>query len=540
MSERASGRRRRFGSRLYSRILVSQIAVLIVAMGLGFGLFARSLQGNLYSSYEHDALTVAEMTAADPRIQAAMAAGDPGHVVATLAEQMRQAAGASYVVVIDRHGIRHSHPDPALIGQAITEPVVALDGRDHVGIDHGNLGLSANGKAPLRAPDGRIIGEVSAGIAEKKVSATLMSNLPSLILYAVLAVGVGAAASLALTRRLKRETFGLELDEIAALLQEREATLYGIREGVVAADPQGRVSLINDEARKLLGAPGIHPRQPLVASLPEGRLRDLLSDPSRDLVDEPVFTDERALVVNRKAVRVGGTDLGSVITLRDRTAVVGLLGELNGIRNFADALRAQQHEHANRMHVVAGLLELGRPEEAAAYLSEVSATAAGIAETLKDGIGDPTVVALVLAKIAMASERGVRLEVEAGGSALDGGEVDPGLVVTVLGNLVDNAIDAVAGQGPEPGVKVSLTTDPDRALVIEVADNGPGVADPVMVFADGYSTKASVSGQERGMGLALVQKLVRRQGGEIVVHNRGGAVFTVTLPVRARHPVHRL
>lgn len=533
-------RRGRIGSRLYTRILASQIAVLIVAMGLGFGLFARSLQDNLYSSYERDALTVAQMAAADPRIQAAMAAGDPGHVVARLAEQIRQAAGASYVVVIDSRGIRHSHPDPALIGQAVSEPVVALDGRDHVGIDHGNLGLSANGKAPLRAPDGRIIGEVSAGIAEKKVSATLVSNLPSLVLYAVIAVGVGAAASLLLTRRLKRDTFGLELDEIGALLQEREATLYGIREGVVATDPQGRVSLINDEARKVLGAPGITPRQPLVATLPEGRLRDLLSDPSREIVDESVFTDERALVVNRKPVFVGGVDLGSVITLRDRTAVVGLLGELNGIRNFADALRAQQHEHANRMHVVAGLLELGHPEEAAAYLSEISATAAGIAETLKDGIGDPTVVALVLAKITTASERGVRLEVEAGGTALEGDEWDPGLVVTVLGNLIDNAVDAAAGGGPEPRVRVTLAHQPHRELLIEVADNGPGVADPFMVFADGYSTKAPQAGRSRGMGLALVEKLVRRHGGQISVVNRDGAVFTVTLPVRSRQPLHRL
>jgi two-component system CitB family sensor kinase len=280
--------------------------------------------------------------------------------------------------------------------------------------------------------------------------------------------------------------------------------------------------------------------------LPEGRLRDILTEGSTDLVDEPVLTDDRALVVNRKAVAVGGVDLGSVITLRDRTEVVGLLGELNGIKNFADALRAQQHEHANRMHVLAGLLELGRYDEAAQYLSEVSATAAGIAETLRDSIGDPTVVALVLAKIAGASERGVNLHIEASGTAgpdsrgvLADTDIDPSMVVTVLGNLIDNAIDAVGGRpGGSGEVRISLDHHVGDRLILEVADNGPGVPDPALVFVDGYSTKPSV--QPRGVGLALVQKLVRRFGGDIGVRNDGGAVFTVSLPVRGRQVAHRL
>ena len=530
---------------MYTRILVSQLAVLVVAIGLGFGLYARLMRSNLYSTYENNALQVAKAAAGDAEIRQAMADGDPGHTVAALAEQIRSAVGASYVVVIDSQGIRHSHPDAALIGKRITEPVVAMDGKTHVGLDQGNLGLSANGKAPLRAPDGRVIGEVSAGILVKRFSSTISSNLVSLVLYAVLALAVGVAASVLLARRLKRQTFGLELDEIAELLQEREATLHGIREGVVTTDPDGRISLINDEARRILAPASITPRQPLADVLPEGRLRDILTGGRVELVDEPVLTDERALVVNRKAVEVGGVDLGSVITLRDRTEVVGLLGELNGIKNFAEALRVQQHEHANRMHVLAGLLELGRYDEAGQYLSEISATAAGIAETLRDSIGDPTVVALLLAKIAGASERGVNLRIEASGSAgpdsrglLADTDIDPSMVVTVLGNLIDNAVDAVAGRPDGGEVRVSLHHHVGDRLILEVADNGPGVADPAVVFVDGYTTK--YSDQPRGVGLALVQKLVRRFGGDITVRNDPGAVFTVRLPVRSPQVVHRL
>ena len=545
MTRRTSPVRRR-RTRLYRRILVSQLAVLVIAIGLGFGLYARLMRSNLYTTYENNALQVAKAAAGDAEIRQAMANGDPDHAVAALAEQIRSAVGASYVVVIDSHGVRHSHPDPALIGQKVSEPVVAMDGKDHVGLDPGNLGLSANGKTPLRAPDGRIIGEVSAGILVKRFSSTISSNLLSLVLYAVLALAVGVLASVLLARRLKRQTFGLELDEIAELLQEREATLHAIREGVVTTDPEGRISLINDEARRILAPASITPRQPLSDALPEGRLRDILTGGPIELMDEPVLTDERALVVNRKAVEVGGVDLGSVITLRDRTEVVGLLGELNGIKNFAEALRVQQHEHANRMHVLAGLLELGRYDEAGQYLSEISATAAGIAETLRDSIGDPTVVALVLAKIAGASEHGVDLRIEASGSPgpdsrglLADTDIDPSMVVTVLGNLIDNAVDAVAGRPDGNGeVRVSLHHHVGDRLILEVADNGPGVPDPQLVFVDGYTTKHS--DQPRGVGLALVQKLVRRFGGDITVRNDGGAIFTVHLPVRSPQMVHRL
>lgn len=262
---------------MYTRILVSQLAVLVVAIALGFGLYARLMRSNLYSTYENNALQVARAAAGDAEIRQAMASGDPDHEVAALAEQIRSAVGASYVVVIDSHGVRHSHPDPALIGQRVSEPLVTMDGRTHVGLDQGNLGLSANGKAPLRAPDGRVIGEVSAGILVKRFSSTISSNLVSLVLYAALALGVGVAASVLLARRLKRQTFGLELDEIAELLQEREATLHGIREGVVTTGPDGRISLINDEARRILGPAPIAPRQPLSEALPEGRLRDMLT-----------------------------------------------------------------------------------------------------------------------------------------------------------------------------------------------------------------------------------------------------------------------
>ena len=220
--------------RLSTRILVSQALVLVIALAVGFLLFTRELRSDIDRDYEGRALSIAQAAADDGQIRSAMASGDRDHAVQQLAQSMASATGASYIVVIDRNKVRHSHPDPNLIGQTVSEPLVALDGHGHVGIDNGHLGRSANGKAPLRAPDGAIIGEVSAGILEGRVSNTVIQSLPTLLGYLLLALALGIGVSLLLARRLKKQTFGLELDEIAALLQEREAMLHGVSEAEAA------------------------------------------------------------------------------------------------------------------------------------------------------------------------------------------------------------------------------------------------------------------------------------------------------------------
>src|SRR3954447_3977199 len=433
--------------RLSTRILTGQLVVLLVAVSSGFLLFTRELRRDIDRGYEARALSIAEAAANDAPIRTAMAAGDRNHEVQPIAESLRKAIGASYIVVIDLNSIRHSHPNPALIGQAVGEPLVALDGRGHVGIDRGGLGRSANGKAPLRSSDGRIIGEVSAGILERHVSAAAARAFPALLGYSALALLLGIAVSLLLARRLKRQTFGLELDEIAALLQEREAMLHGVSEGVITVDAGGRVSLVNEGARRLLGIGTTALRCTLDELLPPGRLRELLAADEVEVIDETVVTDDYVLVVTRMPVNLGGRALGAVITVRDRTELAGLVRELDSVRSLTDALRAQQHEHANRMHTVAGLLELGRYDDAQAYLSEFSATTAGIAETLRDRIGDPTTVAILLAKVAIASERGVELTVSADDEvgSVDDIDVKPRVLASIIGNLVDNALDAAAG-----------------------------------------------------------------------------------------------
>jgi two-component system, CitB family, sensor kinase len=428
---------------LSTQILGGQVIVLLVAGAIGIAFSKRAVRQLVDHQYEQRALAIAETTATMPSIRAAMADGDASRTVEGLAEQVIARTGASYVVVIDRHRMRHSHPIPALIGQPVAEPLVALDGRGHVGIDAGNLGRSANGKAPIFGSDGTVIGEVSAGLLENRVSSEAAGQLPGLAAYALVALAAGIVVAWALARRLKRQTFGLELDEIAALLQDREATLHGIREGVIALDPAGRVSLINDQAHLLLHTPPDTLGRPVSELFPDGRLLDLLVGKGSGH-DQVVLFGDRLLVVNRMPITRRGKALGTVVTLRDRTELEAALRELDDVRGFTDALRAQQHEFSNRMHVIAGLLELGRYQEAESFVSEVSGATAGLAAELETRISSPLVIALLVAKTTVAIERGVNLTVT-GESRLEVDQDQANALVSIIGNLVDNAIDAAAG-----------------------------------------------------------------------------------------------
>jgi len=526
--------------RLSARILTNQLAILTLTGAIGFALFAFAQRAEIDRAYEERAVDIAQTTAAEPQIRQAMAHGGGDRIVQTVAERIRKASGASYVVVIDLHGIRHSHPDPALIGEPVGDPIVVLDGRPHMGSDQGATGRSANGKAPLYGPTGTLVGEVSAGIPERDVLGELWRELPTFGLYAAIAVALGSAAAFWLAGRLKRTTFGLELEEIAGLLQDREAMLHGIREGVIAFDPDGRITVVNDEARTLLGL-GTALGNTLDEVLPDGRLRRAL-DGTLDGTDLNVLTDDHCLVVNRMPVTLHGRELGAVVTVRDRTELIGLLRELDSVRGLTDALRAQQHEFTNRMHTVAGLLDIGDHDAAYEYAVESAGTEQALTESVRERIGNALLVGLIVAKTTVAAERGVRIELS-DDSAL--GEDPPHLrrLLTIVGNLLDNAIDAAAGGPPPTGgreVRLVLVEAVDQVMV-QVADSGPGIPPGAAeaVFEDGWSTRPDRGTARRGLGLALVHRLAQRHGGTITVSEGPGAVFTVVLPLPDDTPAPR-
>jgi two-component system, CitB family, sensor kinase len=522
---------RRRMRKLSSQIFLAQTVILTVSIGVGFALFAATARTHLDEEYQARAAAIAQTVAQIPTVQSCMATGgaDCGRSLQHIAAVTAQKAGASYVVLIDTHRIRHSHPNPALIGQPVSEPLVAADGRVHVGIDSGATGVNANARVPLYSPPHRFVGEVSVGIRESSVSNALVAQLPSYAVWFAVMLGIGAIASFGLASLMKRRTFGLELDEIVRLLQEREATLHGIREGVVAVDPAGRMTVINDEALRLLGLPPTATGTRVEDTVPIGPVRDALAG-TGVVTDQILLTDDHSLVVNRIPVRLAGRAHGVVVTLQDRTVLEALARELDGARSLTESMRAQQHEFSNRMHAIAGFLELGRPEEALDYLNEIRGTSATLDQTLRTHIAAPQIVGLMLGKAAEANELGIELTVT---DETDLGEA-PGRVqalTTILGNLIDNAFDALAGWPAPRRVTVGVR-DSTEGITITVCDNGPGIAPESLaeIFANGYTTKRDSLVRHSGLGLSLVQNTVTKLGGSVTVSEGPGATFTVVLP----------
>ncbi|MBX9397624.1 sensor histidine kinase [Streptomyces sp. TRM72054] len=537
MSSTPPARRLRLGlpRRVFSQVLMMQVAIAAGVAVLATGLFLAPLSDQLDDQAMRRALAIAQTTAAQPQLDEELrttpaTADGP---VQREAERIRQATQAEYVVVMDRRGVRWSHTEPSQIGKHVsTDPSDALAGREVMEIDEGTLGRSARGKVPLLDADGEIVGAVSVGIAYDSVRARLIHAIPELLAYAGGALAVGALAAWLISRRVQRQTRDLAFSDIAGLLAEREAMLHGIREGVVALDRTGRVRLLNDEAQRLLGigheAVGRSPDE----ALGEGRTADVLAGrvTGTDLL---TVRGQRVLVANRMPTDDGG----AVATLRDRTELEQLGRELDSTRGLIDALRAQDHEHANRMHTLLGLLELEMYDDAVEFVGEVVGDHRATAEQVTEKIQDPLLAALLVGKATVAAERGVALRLSVRTSLPDR-LVDARGLVTIVGNLVDNALDAAAGT-PHARVEVELSTK-GRTAVLAVRDTGPGIPAELreLIFTDGWSTKKPPAHRERGIGLAMVRRLAERQGGAATVGEAagGGAEFTVVLPEALAEP----
>ncbi|MGN7702837.1 ATP-binding protein [Cellulosimicrobium sp. 22601] len=536
------------------QLLVLQVAIVLLVVSAAGGVASTLQQRQLRDAYLDRMTAVALSVARLPAIIDAFDDDDPAATIQPIAEVIREASDVTYVVVTDDAGVRYSHPEPDRIGQRVsTDPSVPLSGEVWTGTQTGTLGESWRVKVPVFDADGEVIGTASVGILESHLADDLADDLGWLLAALSAAAALGVVCAALVTRAVRRRIFRLEPEEIGALLETRDAMLHGISEGVVAIDREGRVVLVNDEAQRLLGlgATAEVVGQPahdvldhqLLALVPDGTAEPGGPGPEADEGGALVLAGERVLLARADRARVDGRPVGTVLLLRDHTELHALLRDLDGARGLTDALRAQSHEFANKLHVVSGLLELGQPDEAVAFIERAGhgglLTASGVAP----GVHSPEVAALLLVKATTTRERGSRLEVSPAAhlAAPDGtdGAVLHGDVLTVVGNLVDNAVDAA---GPGGHVRV-LVTDRDTegpaptrdGVVVVVEDDGPGVPPGARsdVFAAGYTTKAGPHG--RGIGLALVRRVAARRGGtvDLTTSTLGGARVVVVLPATA-------
>lgn len=515
--------------RLQPRIVAATMALVTLVVGLTGGLFLSMLRHTLMDQIGEDALDVARAVARMSVVRSAVQGQGHADEVQEVAEQVREATGADFVVVGDQRGVRLSHPDRSKIGQLMVggdNGPALFEGREYVSLATGTLGPSMRGKVPILADDEQVVGVVSVGFLLTGVNQIVWTYARNVGLVLLLGLVLGVPGAIFLARSIKQAIHGLEPEEIAALAEQRKSILGAIREGIIAIDQTGRVVEANETAREMVE--GLTTGIPIRTVLPNSRLPEVLITGQPEF-DQHMLLGDVAVVANRVPVRIGGRVAGVVASFRDRSELERLTRELTDTRRYTDELRAQAHEFANTLQAISGMLQLGQIDEAVDFIQGADADYQELLEALPRTIAEPAVAALLLGKRARAEEMHCRFTVDPA-SRLAAPLPEANLLVHVLGNLVDNALEALADVPLEQRqVRVRLT-DEAGLVCLEVADSGPGVPSTLTsaVFREGFSTKAA----GRGVGLALVKRLVERAGGSIAVGEapEGGALFQVLLP----------
>jgi two-component system CitB family sensor kinase len=533
---------------LTRQLLIFQLCLIAIVLVAVTAITLEQTRGIFAGGQMRRMLTVAEYSAGVPLVRSLLSDVPQPQRLAAPVEALRTTSGVDQLIVTDASGrVLASPADPRLLGSSLN--VGPTGAGSHQGAWSGSDDIDTVShivaRVPVLSDTGRVVGTVIAAREFRSFGGLLTDAAPNLLTYLGVAGVLGTAGSMWLAARVKRQTLGLEPDQIARLVEHREAMLHGIREGVVSVDTDDLITLANDSARTLLNLPAdAVGRRIDDVGLDDEAVRVLRGHSAGD-VDTGLVNRGMLLVLNQTTIHPPRSKPEVVTTLRDRTELVTLQHDLGSSMQASDTLRAQTHDFANRLHTVSMLIQLGDTDAAVDYIDAVSRDRSQLDSTVLTRINEPAVAALLIAKTSLARERGADLTLSAESSLPRVDETLSMDLVTVIGNLLDNAIDAVTATETrlvEVDIRAVTTGDdgPLPALLSEVRvsvrDSGPGVDSALndRVFEAGVTSKPRAGdGADHGFGLAIVRLVATRRGGQVAFRNDDGAVFTATLPVQA-------
>lgn len=515
-------------------------ALQTILIGVFAGYF---LSDSLFDEIGQRALMVSKTVAAAPSVIDGVRQRDIDELN-RLASRLTLTNEALFIVIGDRQGIRLAHPSPDRIGHSMADDDgdqglrALVDGEAYVARAMGSLGESMRGKAPVIDPQtGDIIGIVSVGYGVDQVDAIIRRY--SFVLYSVVGLTLvfSILIAMVIAGRFKRAIFGLEPEEIARLFQERDATLQSVREGIIAINRDGLITTFNRTALETLGIDPDTPLsgRPILEVLPESDLLSILESGVPDF-DREVWLRNRQMIVNRLPVRQGTDIIGVVSSFRLRDEVDQVSRQLTRIQQYADTLRSQTHEYSNKLHTIAGLIQIEAYDEALNLIGNEVSDHQALIHLLLDSVPDPVIAGCLLGKYNRAREMGLELQIDPESRMMDvPADLPRDQLVSVLGNLMDNALEATLRHTGAGGIVQLSMTDLGQELIFEVQDQGPGIPEDARqkIFEKGVSTK---QGKEHGYGLHLVSQFLNRWGGSITVEDLPGegSRFTLYLPKKGR------
>ncbi|MEI9481870.1 sensor histidine kinase [Enterobacter cancerogenus] len=513
---------RRRPMKLYTLVTLMVCAIIGSVLLLVFALYSMQITRATRDDVKDTALGIARTFADSPDVRRGLMASPQDNIIQPIAQAVTRRNDLLFTVVTDMRGIRYSHPNEALLGLHFIgdDLTPALEGKENVSVNRGALAEALRVFTPVYDSQHDQIGVVIVGISLKKVEDQITRGRLNAVWTILFSILMSSLAIWGLVRVLKRILFGLEPYEISALFEQRQAMLQSLREGVIAVDTHGRVTMVNHAAREILllpsGQQSENASEPLLASLREVAKTGVARQ------DREIGCNGRLLLCNMVPVKSQNRVIGAISTFRDKTEVSQLMQRIDGMVNYVDALRAHTHEFMNKLHVILGLLHMKRYDKLEEYILQTANNYQTDIGAIQRKIKSPVIAGFLFGKINRAKEAGVTLTLAEDCHLPDtANEEQAAVLVTVLGNLIENALDAMHDQ-PEGEIGLLLHYQ-SGWLSCEVSDDGPGI-DPLHledVFTKGYSTK----GENRGVGLFLARQQIQNLGGDITVESEPG-VFT--------------
>jgi two-component system CitB family sensor kinase len=507
--------------------------VVLISLFVGHYRFSTILEDILEQYLGQQAMTVAKVAATDEDIIAAFKTNKPASIIQPIAEELRRVSGASYVVIGNRDGIRYSHFDPSKIGGKMGTPndMVFEERRSVIFRGLGASGEAIKAKTPIYDEQGELIGVSSVGFLMNDVEKRMKEFRVKIIKLTLLLLAIGVSGAFLIAKRVKNMIFGLEPEEISFLFKEKEAILESIRDATVAIDMEERVISLNRRARELL----------LDEHLTSGwasknpRLKEIMNEvmkTAKGQINQNIIIGCQVFVVDSSPIIQNHTVKGAVFTFRPESEIAQLTDEFTKIKVFSENMRSLNHEYLNRLNTIYGLLNLKEYDKAVELISDEVKERQDMIAFLMSSVNEPFIAACLLGKINRSKELKVGFDIDQDSYLTEIPQpIDTKILVTILGNIIDNAFEAsLENSGPEAYVKVSFT-DLGRDIIFDVEDNGMGIPKEKEkdIFISGYSTKA---GENRGLGLAIVKHSLELLKGQLYItkSSLGGSRFTIVIP----------
>ena len=510
--------------------------IVLLAVGLfcaGLSVVGIVTQATVLSPYIEQlgdkAMSIARTVASIPDIVENV--GKPGaeSIIQPLADGIRKKTDVEFVVVMDSRSVRYSHPVPERIGKTFVggDEGPALQGKEYISNSIGTLGPSMRAFVPI-IRGGKVVGAVSVGILIKDIKAMQMKLLRNLFIALILGLFVSIIGARFLAKSIKKEIKGLEPYQITRLLMERETILNSIREGILACDSGGRISLLNEQAQKLLNLNGSAIGKHVSDVFPKTKVMDVIKT-GQPIVDREARIGSRRLMVSTVPLKEGNRIVGAISSFRDMTEFEALAEELTGVKRFVDALRVRTHEFLNKLHTILGLIHLRETERAIAYISDIITDQRESYSFITRKIKNPFVGGLLIGKFGRCKELGIKFNIDPDSYLGNTSQVETNALVTIIGNLLENAIQAVMHIEKERRVIDFAIFEESGKIIISVRDTGHGIPEEYLdrIFEKGFSMRE----EGQGIGLFNVKEIVDIYGGEISVESKVGCFteFVVTL-----------